>query len=238
MKPGLFSFLGVVFLFMVGGFLFLRSPYFSIREVTVDGCVSLSRDEVLELAGIREGMNIFAVNLDKTQKLLECSPLIKTADVKRELPSTIYIRIEERKPVALVVSGGKLWLVDLEGKVLGEDNGKIPGLVAIVGVSRSVSTGSRLEGKELQALACLRAMGPLTSRVTSEIQLQGDELVLLLKEGGALVYLGEADAGLKGRLESLESVLSALAPQDLSRVVYIELRYGKPSVRFRDQIVR
>ena len=238
MKPGLFCFLGLVFLFMVGGFLFLRSPYFSIREVTVDGCVAVSREEVLELAGIREGMNIFAVNLDKTREVLECSPLIKTADVKRELPSRIYIRIEERKPIALVVAGGKLWLVDAEGKILGEDNGKIPGLVAIVGVSGSVSTGSHLGGKEIEALACVRAMGPLTRRVSSEIQLRGDELVLLLKDGGALVYLGEADAGLEGRLESLESVLSVLGPQDLPRVEYIELRYGKPSVRFRDQMVR
>lgn len=238
MKPRLFSFLGLVFLFMVGGFLFLRSPYFSIKEVTVDGCMAVSRDEVLELAGIREGMNIFAVNLDKTRKLLECSPMIRAADLKRELPSTIYIRIEERKPVALVVSGGKLWLVDAEGKILGEDNGKIPGLVAIVGISRIVSAGSRLEGKELHALACVGAMGPLTRSVSSEVQVSGDELVLLLKEGGAPVYLGEADAGLKSRLESLESVLSALGNQDLQKVEYIELRYGKPSVRFRDQMAR
>ena len=237
MKSRLLSLLGLTFFFTVAGFLFLRSPYFSVRKVVVEGCSAVSRDEVLELAGIREGMNIFAVNLDKTRRLLECSPMIKVAEVKRELPSAIYVRIEEREPVALVVSGGKLWLVDGEGKILLEDNGKVPGLIAIVGLSRTVASGSCLEGKELYALSCVRAMGPLTRSFSSEIQLSGNELVILLKQG-ARVYLGEADAGLKSRLESLESVMNALGREGIEKVEYIELRYGKPSVRFRDQAAR
>lgn len=233
-KDALSRFLVFAFLLSVAGFLFLRSPYFAVRSVTVEGCVATSPDEILDLAGIRRGVNVFAVNVDKTRQILECSPLVKTAEVERELPSTIRIKITERTPVALAAAGGKLWLVDADGTVLGEDNGKVPGLVAITGVSRPLSPGARLENREADALKCLRLMGPLTKRSVSEIRISGDELVLLLKEGGASVFVGSADSALNARLQSLESVLTALESRSISSVEYIELRYGTPSVRFRE----
>jgi len=79
-----------------------QSGYFRAEEITVKGRNRLSEPEVLEQAQIGSGMNILSINLAKAGKLLMSHPWIADAEVRRELPSGIHIRITEHKPAAVL----------------------------------------------------------------------------------------------------------------------------------------
>ncbi|MFT5905678.1 MAG: hypothetical protein ACI9E1_001278 [Cryomorphaceae bacterium] len=62
--------------------------------------VVLPRLRVLEIAGVNVTGTIFSVDLDEAKRLLLERPEIENVKVKRTLPNTIDIQIEERVPVA------------------------------------------------------------------------------------------------------------------------------------------
>jgi len=62
--------------------------------------VVLPRLRVLEIAGVDLSGTIFSVDLDEAKRLLLERPEIEDVKVKRTLPNTIDIQIEERVPVA------------------------------------------------------------------------------------------------------------------------------------------
>lgn len=62
--------------------------------------VVLPRARVLEIAGVDLAGTIFSVDLDEVKQLLLERPEIKDVKVKRNLPDTIEIQVDERVPVA------------------------------------------------------------------------------------------------------------------------------------------
>lgn len=79
-----------------------RNPQYGVRVIEVDTGDVLTREQVLEKTGIREGLNIFSLNLDSAQRALALIPEIKNAKVERILPDSVSIQIEPRRPVAWV----------------------------------------------------------------------------------------------------------------------------------------
>jgi len=89
-----------------------------VNEVIVQGRSRVSADSVLNALGVKRGAPILAMNLGEARARLEALPWVKNASVERLLPGTLYVRIEERQPLALWQRNGKLELVDRDGKVL------------------------------------------------------------------------------------------------------------------------
>ena len=78
----------ILLCFFAGAFFFLRSPYFHIKQFYVEGLERVSRDEILSRCG-QDALSIFAFKTDKAKDLIEASPWIETASVRRKLPDTI-----------------------------------------------------------------------------------------------------------------------------------------------------
>jgi len=79
-----------------------RNPQYEVRVIEVDTDGVMTRDQALEKTGIREGLNIFSLNLDSAQRALSLIPEIKSAKVERILPDSVSIQIEARHPVAWI----------------------------------------------------------------------------------------------------------------------------------------
>jgi cell division protein FtsQ len=71
-------------------------------EIHSDG--TLSREQILAATRIREGGNIFHVNIDKARESLGQFPQVEHAEIERTLPNKISITINERRPVAWLVA--------------------------------------------------------------------------------------------------------------------------------------
>ena len=82
--------------------LFYQNPDYNIIAVNVETDGALSREQVLDCAGLQEGMNIFKVNLDRARERLVTLPQVQHAQIQRQLPNRVSITITERKPVAWI----------------------------------------------------------------------------------------------------------------------------------------
>jgi hypothetical protein len=71
-----------------------------VVEVNTDGV--MTREEALAKTGIREGLNIFSLNLEAAQRVLASIPEVREARVERILPDTVTIALDARRPVAWV----------------------------------------------------------------------------------------------------------------------------------------
>ncbi len=97
--------------FVSGYLYFIRSDCMRIRDVRVKGVSILSRQAVIDRAGIEPGANILAVNLSVARRRLQADPWIADVRISRELPSTIVIDVREHRPVAVMDWRGGL-LID------------------------------------------------------------------------------------------------------------------------------
>lgn len=84
---------------------FSNNEEFAIRNPLVtdlDGgpTVVLAKSRVLEIAGVDLDGTIFSVDLGMAEQLLRDRPEIRSVKVRRKLPHTIDIKIDERIPVA------------------------------------------------------------------------------------------------------------------------------------------
>jgi len=93
-------------LLLLGGqlvFHFLLAPTLTIRSITVQSEVDLSRDEVIALAGLGEGALYFSVDEDAIRLRLESHPPVRTAEVSKTFPREISVRITARKPLGMAL---------------------------------------------------------------------------------------------------------------------------------------
>lgn len=86
-----------------------------IHNIQVEGTKRLSRQVVLQKAGLHPGLNILALRLGRVEQALRTHPWIAKAEVSREWPHGLLIKIQERYPVALVQIGENLLYMDHQG---------------------------------------------------------------------------------------------------------------------------
>jgi len=108
-----------------------QCDYFKAKSMTITGNHSFSEKQILSLADLKKGVNIFSVNLSLIQKRLLAHPWIEEADISRELPSGIKIRIKEHQAVA-VVDLGRRFLINNKGKIFKEVSAKDPGGLPVI----------------------------------------------------------------------------------------------------------
>ena len=143
--------------------LFFENPEYRLSQIEIETDGTLQRDQILKATGLREGENIFSVNLAHVQECLQQLPQVDEAEVVRKMPGEIDIRIVERKPVAWITSEKQIsdpfasevaFLVDARG-VLMREKKLLPeylGLPLITGcTSESLEAGKVVESFEGKA---------------------------------------------------------------------------------------
>jgi cell division protein FtsQ len=198
----------------------LTSPYFETRVIRIEGTNRLSQAQILKWANIRAGQSIFQVNLKRIAKSISSSRLVKTTEVKRILPSTVLIQVEERIPFVYLSQKGSLYEVDHEGVILGKGK-KIADLPMMVGSGWS----SRPEKIKL-AVRILHAAEELGLSF-SKIEMNTKGAMVGYFKNGPMIYLGQSPH--LAYLSYLPLVLAAKGGKG-KRVKYVD-------IRFRGQIV-
>ncbi len=79
-----------------------QTSYFEARKITVEGNKKLSKGTILKRTGLKLYDNILSVNVNTIRYRLMAHPWVAGAEVERELPDTIHIRVKERVPIAIV----------------------------------------------------------------------------------------------------------------------------------------
>jgi len=226
--------------------LITQVSYFKAKTIVVEGNRQLSRELVLEQAQIRIGESVLALNLNVARKRLVGHPWIVDATVKRQLPDTVEIRIQEEAPLALV-DLGKLFLINKEGEIFKEWSPSDPeDLPVIRGLDFSdiKTPGSSPSAAWEATLAVLElaqtpdAMIPL--HVVRSIHADPETgITLCLFDGGKAVHMGfdHFAAKLLGlrqalfRLKMIETIedFDAIDVMEKDRIVVVPVRTGQAS---------
>ena len=86
-----------------------------VTDIKVEGRETTDRETILTALGAGPGTPILAISPRRAKEQLESLPWVRTAVVERRLPDTLYIRLVERKPLALWQHGGKIELIEFHG---------------------------------------------------------------------------------------------------------------------------
>ncbi len=227
--------LGVIsmILLFTGYFLYrwtLYSPAFIINEITVGGNHFLTQTEILKIAKIDVGQNIYKVALREVIKGMEKDPWIKRAEVSRMLPNKIFIHIEERIPFAFYNSE-KLTLVDEDGDFLTPKNSAVYNYPVI---TDNFLMDLKAEDEKMrcqyavQILKLLRTIDQKLFDNISEINISDIQNVkLYLKNYGTEVRLGgrhydQKIVNLKTLLENIEDNKIQSINLEFDNMAYIQ----------------
>ena len=96
-----------------------QCDYFRAKSLKIEGVQRLSQNQIIEAARVKKGMNVLDVNLAMARKRLLAQPWIADAEIRREIPAGLYIKVQEHSPLAIIDLGRK-FLLDENGRVFKE----------------------------------------------------------------------------------------------------------------------
>jgi len=153
-------------------------PYFAIAEIVVTPTVRVRPGALLQWVGLRPGMSIWTIDPDALAARLAAHPWIRAAEVRRELPRRLVVRVRERRPVAIVLID-QLYYLDRGGAIFArlgaQDALDLP---FVTGIEAAVLAGERPYPRHairqaLRVVELLRAAG-LPFRV-SEVHIEREQ---------------------------------------------------------------
>jgi cell division protein FtsQ len=219
-----------------GGFIFTydyftQSGHFRARRIEVTGQQRLSRQQVMEIAGVGTRSNILAVNLTTTRRRLLAHPWIAEATVSREIPSVLRFHVREEKPLALLeMDDGRHFVINTAGWVFKRADGSDPGgLPRVQGLDH---TDLPVPGRpSTKAFKTVMSLFRLAGKTGSAPPFSDIRRIRVDREIGATIYLGENDRMVKlgfGRypekLKALEAVMARVGSDSrLARYRVIDL---------------
>ncbi|MGB3482505.1 MAG: cell division protein FtsQ/DivIB, partial [Mycobacterium sp.] len=83
------------------GLILYFTPLMSARDILVVGTGELTREEVVETAGVPVGTPLLQIDTDVVAEKVAAIRRVATARVQREYPSTLRITVAERIPIAV-----------------------------------------------------------------------------------------------------------------------------------------
>ena len=219
---------------LAGGAYLLQQQVTQARALHVDriavrGNDRLSTGEVLVLLDGLRGQHLLSLDLDHWQRRLLSSPWVGHAALRRVLPSTVEVRLEERQPMAIGRLGADLYLIDAGGHIIDEygPNYAQFDLPIIDGLGAPPSAGGAAIDESRADLAnrLLASVGrrPALLRRLSQIDVSNArDAVVLLENDTTLVHLGD-DQFLE-RLQSYADLSSALHDR-VPDIEYVDVRF-------------
>ncbi len=141
------AFFGFIAVMSIGAIfahdLVTQSPFFLVTQVKISGLHRVSNREVLDLARLKKGENIFSINTLKMENRLKTHPWIADARVKRSLCATLIIHVDEEVPLAVVnIENMARIIINDQGRPFKEYNpetDQVEGLPVISGVDLTLS---------------------------------------------------------------------------------------------------
>ena len=186
---------------LAGAWWITTSPVFAARHVEVTGASHLTRADVLRVAGVGPGSNLFWFHAGSVERRLEHDRWIAAASVSRSLPGTLRIAIQERRAVAEVKTPRGFLVVAADGMVLAHRS--VARRLPLLAPDPADPTSLRHLGPPASVAAAMNSW--LRSRVVSVQQTPAGGIVVHLGSGIPVFYGDASQARQKG--QALEAVL-------------------------------
>jgi len=181
-----------------------------VADIEVEGRETTDAATIMAALDAARGTPILAVKPSRAKEQLESLPWVRSATIERRLPGTLFVRLVERRPLAVWQHGGKQQLIDRDGEVIPvSDLSPFSRLPTLVGEGAAPHAAVLID--------MLAGEPDLAARVTAAIRV-GDRRWNLRVDNMTDVLLPEEDpAGAWSRLAQLERT-SSLLKRDVQTV--------------------
>ena len=186
-----------------------------VRDVLVTGRDRTPGSELLAALDVDRGTPILAFDPERGRDAVTALPWVRNVVVERRFPDTIYLRLEERRPLALWQSDRTMRVIDADGVVLTNS-----GLEAYAALPLVVGQGAPDHAASL--LEKLAALPAIAERVEAAILVSERRWDLRLDNG---VNIRLPEAGIGEALARLSEIEAARGLFDRD-IVAIDLRIG------------
>ncbi len=206
-----------------------RTTFLRLERIEVSNLKKLSRQDVISLAGVKEGDAMLGLRLRSIGEQIAKNPWIAQVKVRRYFPDTLTIEVAEREPVA-VVNMGYLYYLDDKGELFKPlTEGDRLDYPVLTGITEDDLAKDPAGSKEtlkttLDLIAQFKARTDLKLDDVSEIHFdKGFGFTIFTAAGGVPIRLGNGGFGEK--LDRLARIYRDLQPQ-MSALEYIDLDYS------------
>lgn len=188
---------------------------FKLETILVEGRVHSDPAAVKAAVGIEQGVPLLSFDPEMARAEIEKLPWIKSAQVERRWPDTVYIEITERQPLALWQKDKDLSLIGTEGEVITKDNlGRFAKLMIV--------TGEKAPEHAAELIGLLKAEPSIALRIEAA-SWTGERRWNLKTDRGVIIKLPEGDLGLAlSRLAKIDREETILEKD----ITQIDLREG------------
>jgi cell division septal protein FtsQ len=208
---------GLLLVEVVALILLVSQPAFAAAQVEVNGARHLSRQHILDRAGLSAGTSIFMISTTTAEGELAGDPYIRSATVRALLPNQVRVDVTEWEAVALVTRGNARYLVNEQGNVLTTTTdgavGANPGQPHIPIVEEDdggLSPGHRaVNARLLTDLDHMQATFPTAFKLTvSQFRIQAGGQLVVETTGGPRILFGQMVTD--EQIDSLDPKLATL----------------------------
>lgn len=198
----------------------------TVKSIDVSELVFTQPDDVINAARIELGTGIDSVGYLAAIARVEKLPYVKRASMRLRPNGALGIRIEERQPIARLVSDGAQAMVDVDGAMMPVISGVSLDVPVLHGFR--VQRGDTLKGagfaiaRDFLLAAASSQLAGITLGETTYDPREG--VVALSSESGVRVLFGKE--GFEERLRHWEAFYGQVVPQKgIARFKSVDLRY-------------
>lgn len=214
-----------------------NSSYFNVKKINVVGNCQLSDASVKKLSEVTISKDsLLKLSTTEIKERLLKNPWVEDAQVIRDFPSTLKIKVREREPVVYISFKGKLFLIDKNLFVLSSSDSSdtldIPRVedlkIADIKGPKDLKVGKKISSKILSnAVTCLINLDPSLRTGIDFISAASIDRISFFTQDNIEILYGEAED-----IERKNHVLKEILSENREKIIFIDVRQVmRPVVR-------
>lgn len=208
----------IIFLmaFIIGATIFvMTTPIFNVTEINVEGNSRISNERIESLSKISLNVNTYQYSKKNIIENIKEEPYIESVQLKRKLPSTIIINVEERNRDFFISNYGSYIYLDKQGYIL-EISNEVEKLPEIKGFSTSTENlvpGNRISDDDLEKINTAQKIieniknNEIESEITCIDVSNTNDFCVIMQGEGKKIHLGNA-SNINDKILMLKEILT------------------------------
>lgn len=109
-----------IFFFLISVIVYLQSPLSHIRNINVSGNSYIEDERIISYSNLGTNTNIWTIDHDKIEQLIEKDPIVKSVSVQRQLPWTVHIEVNEQNVIGYIKEDSSYHPILETGRIIDE----------------------------------------------------------------------------------------------------------------------
>lgn len=232
----------IIALIITGIILFLLSPVFTIKSVQIEGNESISKEQLISMLKLSSETNLLKETKHSITKKIKENAYIDTVNVSRKLPSTLVVKVTERKVKYQLEFGSSFVYIDEEGNILEISSTKLDGVRRILGFTteeEEIKVGNRINDKDLYRINILNLIINSASNYSIDNKLSAIDISdeknykIYCEEDHKTIYFGN-ESNIDTKILYIKAILDK--EKEYEGEIFVNMDLNKKNPYFKQKV--